>query len=119
MLVRVLISLVSHLRRGKIVALFKGLRVWLYLIERVLIKGILSVLPLPQPSNWLVLESEVRVIRVMMLTVGRIWLESPTPTSDDRAVILLPLTVTGKTHIITIANLCLLLLQIILRVGRI
>ena len=95
------------------------MRVWLYLIEGVLIKGILSVLPLPQPSNWLVLESEVRVIRIMMLTVGRVWLGSPTPPCDDRAVVLLPFTVPGEAHIISVTNLCLLLLKIILRLRRV
>ena len=54
-----------------------------------------------------------------MLTVGRVWLGTPTPTSDDRAVVLLPLTVTGETYIITVTNLCLLLLQIILRLRRV
>ena len=89
------------------------------LVEGVLIEGILAVLPLPQPPNWLVLESEVRIIRVMMLTVGRVWLGHPTPTSDDRAVVLLPLTITGKAHIISVTNLCLLLLQMILRLRRV
>ena len=89
------------------------------LVEGVLIEGILAVLPLPQPPNWLVLESEVRIIRVMMLTVGRVWLGSPTPPSDDRAVVLLPLAVPRETYIITIANLCLLLLQMILQLRRV
>jgi hypothetical protein len=74
---------------------------------------------LPQPSNRLVLEAEVRVIRVMLLTVASVWLGSGTPASDDRAVILLPLAVARETHIITVANLCLLLLQIILRLRRV
>jgi hypothetical protein len=67
----------------------------------------------------LVLEAEVRVIRVMLLMVAIVWLGSGTPPSDDRAVVLLPLTVPRETHIITVANLCLLLLKIILRLRRV
>jgi len=67
----------------------------------------------------LVLEAEVRVIRVMLLMVAIVWLGSGTPPSDDRAVVLLPLTIARETHIITVANLCLLLLKIILRLRRV
>ena len=76
---------------------------------------------MPQPSNRLVLEAEVRVIRVMLLTVSSVWLGSGTLVSDDRAFVLLPLTVAIETHIITVAtrHLCLLLLQIILRLRRV
>ena len=107
--VRVLISLVPHFRWGHVGTLLRRMRVWL-LVEGVLIEGVLPVLPLPQPSNRLVLEAEVRVIRVMQLTITSVWLGTTTPPSDDRAVVLLPLTVARETHIITVANLCLLLL---------
>ena len=55
----------------------------------------------------------------MLLTVSRVWLGFATPPSDDRAVVLLPLTVSRETHIITVADLCLLLLKIILRLRRV
>ncbi len=114
----VLISLVPHLRWGQVVALLWGKGVWL-LVEWVLIKGIFSVLSLAVTVNRMVLETKVRVIRIVLLTVASPWLVCATPACDDRAVVLLPLAVAGETHIITIANLCLLLLQIILRLGRV